>query len=391
MKSQEKRLANEARRLERRTARRNARRGEGARPRVRDAIARFGLLVAGVGLVGACATARVRIEALPEEPIAFLYWVDKASQKRNDVFAKLKELPPIPRDKYDPAGQEEQEIRAHLRAEESVQLAPQLAKHPGHLTLYWPKTGKLERIEAAPPGARPLAWSHDRRRLLFVSAHRGRREQLYEYNFDRKDLRPLTFGPDEHPRGDYDASDRLAVLSLHSPAPVGKSESVVRLRESGQGEGAVIARDVPPGTLLLTPDGDRIVYEQVVVRPRSQGPSQYDSFIATRATTPKTPGGEEKMLLAGREPALTPDGEWIVFASPSTAGYRLRRMRLDGTARVAIQPGVDEERMPTVSPDGAYVAFIQVEAGKRHLAVRRFDGKAERVLLKDGWSEFPVW
>lgn len=103
------------------------------------------------------------------------------------------------------------------------------------------------------------------------------------------------------------------------------------------------------------------------------------------------PDAEAQQLLRGREPALTPDGEWIVFASPSSAGYRLRRMRLDGTARVAIHPGTDEERMPTVSPDGEFIAFILVEDGKRHLAVRRFDGKAERVLLKEGWSEFPVW
>ena len=104
-------------------------------------------------------------------------------------------------------------------------------------------------------------------------------------------------------------------------------------------------------------------------------------------------GGEDldTSHTAGREPTLTPDGEWIVFASSSTAGYRLRRMRLDGTARVAINPGTLEERMPTVSPDGEFIAFIRVDDGKRRLAVRSFDGKTERVLLSDGWSEFPVW
>ena len=80
-----------------------------------------------------------------------------------------------------------------------------------------------------------------------------------------------------------------------------------------------------------------------------------------------------------------------MFASSSTAGYRLRRMRLDGTARVAINPGTQEERMPTVSPDGEFIAFIRIESGKRRLTVRRFDGQAERELLSDGWSEFPVW
>lgn len=350
----------------------------------------IGWILASAGMVAAfgCASTRVAIETLPEAPIAFMYWVDKASQKRSDAFGKVAELPPLPPSKEDPEGQQELEIRAHLRAEEAVQLGPQLAKNPGRLMLYWPKTGKLERVEAAPPNARPLAWSRDHRRLLFASSHRGEREQLYEYHLDRRDLRPLTVGPDEHPRGDYGAEDRLVTLELHRPSPIGAAESTIHLREAAEVEGRPVAEKVPPGTLRLTPAGDRIVYEQVVPRPRSDGPTQYDSFIATRALAP---GSEERLLLSGREPTLTPDGEWIVFASTSTAGYRLRRMRLDGTARVAIHPGTDEERMPTVSPDGEFIAFIIVENGKRHLAVRRFDGKAERVLLKDGWSEFPVW
>ncbi|MFO0687669.1 MAG: hypothetical protein U0900_03080 [Myxococcota bacterium] len=340
-----------------------------------------------LGLLG-CTSTRVAIETLPDQPIAFLYWVDKASQKRSDAFGKVAELPPLPPNKTDPDGQQELEIRAHLRAEEAVQLGPQLAKNPGRLMLYWPRTGKLERLEAAPPNARPLAWSRDHRRLLFASAHRGEREQLYEYHLDRRDLRPLTHGPDEHPRGDYGPEEGLITLSLHRSAPIGAAESTVHLRGAGEFEGRPVADKVPPGTLRLTPKGDQIVYEQVVPRRRTDGPTQYDSFIATRSLAP---GSEERMLLGGREPTLTPDGEWIVFASESTAGYRLRRMRLDGTARVAIRPGTDEERMPTVSPDGEFIAFIVVESGKRHLAVRRFDGKAERVLLKDGWSEFPVW
>lgn len=341
-----------------------------------------------VAVLGGCASSRVSLENLPEAPIAFMYWSDKAAQKRSEIFAKAAELPPLPAEKNDPEGRQELEIRAHLRGEDSLQLAPQLAKHPGRLMLYWPRTGALERLEAAPPDARPLAWSKDHRRLLFASAHRGGREQLYEYHLDRRDLRTLTVGPDEHPRGDYADDDRMVTLSLRRTSPVGASESAVHLHDPGDVVGREVARGVPPGTLRLAPAGDHIVYEDVEARPRRDGPTQYDSHVAVRSLAPEA---EAQRLLRGREPALTPDGEWIVFASPSTAGYRLRRMRLDGTARVAIHPGTDEERMPTVSPDGEFIAFILVEDGKRRLAVRRFDGRAERVLLKEGWSEFPVW
>ena len=123
----------------------------------------------------------------------------------------------------------------------------------------------------------------------------------------------------------------------------------------------------------------------------SRSPAPYDGPVRNVVLISLDTLRADHLGCYGREPTLTPDGEWIVFASPSTAGYRLRRMRVNGTARVAIHPGTDEERMPTVSPDGEFIAFIQVEDGKRHLAVRRFDGKAERVLLKEGWSEFPVW
>jgi hypothetical protein len=146
--------------------------------------------------------------------------------------------------------------------------------------------------------------------------------------------------------------------------------------------------DGPPGPLQITPDAGRIIYEKVEVRPRRNGPDTFESFIATRDLAGD---GAEVVLMRGRDPTLTPDGRWIVFASGSTAGYRLRRMRPDGTSRVPIGPGGSEERMPAVSPDGEYIAFIQIAGDRRRLAVRSFDGKRERVLLRNGWSEFPVW
>ena len=145
---------------------------------------------------------------------------------------------------------------------------------------------------------------------------------------------------------------------------------------------------MPPGTLRYVDAVDRIVYERVRIRERRGAPAELESMIAARDAVP---GAPEEILLRGREPTITPDGEWIVFASASSAGYRLRRMRPDGTARVPISPGGTEERMPSVSPDGAFVAFVRIVDGKRSLAVRRFDGKGERVLVSEGSSDSPVW
>ncbi len=336
-------------------------------------------------LVVACQTAERSRQSLPAEPIALICWDGKAARFRQESFANAGPPGEAPADR---TGAQEMEIRAHLRAEKHPRLASKLTKHIGRLVLYWPRTGEREPIEAAPAGARPLSWSPDHRRLLFMSMHRDERPQLYEYDLESRRLGVLTSGPRAHELADYDARGDLVVLRTEPSRRGGASHRSIHLASAGGRMGPELARGVHPGTLRLTPDGRTIVYEQVRVRPRSAGPALLESFIATRSLEP---GAPERMLMRGREPALTPDGRWIVFASPSSAGYRLRRMRLDGTARIPISPGGSEERMPSVSPDGAYVAFIQDVGGYRRLAVRRFDGRSERVLTKTDWCETPVW
>ena len=353
-------------------------------------LGRVGLLLSLFISVTACLNTpgRLPLELLPEQPIAFIHWADKDGQRRSEIFSKIGEAPPIPTDSENPERLEEMKIRAYLRGDEILQVRQKLEEYPGRLMLLWPRTGEMERVEAAPIDAIPLDWSPDRRRLLLASAHRGGKEQLYEYHPARKELVPVTRGPFEHARGTYDAEGNLYVQRIHRLRREGASTNTVHRVERGGTLSAPLATGVPPGTVRVLPGGDRIVYEQIVPRPRRNGPTVYESFIAIQ-----TLGGEndEKLLLKGREPIMTEDGQWIVFASPSTAGYRLRRMRTDGTSRVPIGPGGNEERMPTVSPGGEYVVFTELEYGRRRLAVRRYDGKDERVLLASGWSEFPVW
>ena len=333
-------------------------------------------------------TGRLPLESLPDQPIAFLHWSEKDGQRRAEIFGKMGEAPPIPPDNDDPERLEEMQVRAYLRGDVILQVRQKLEEYPGRLMLLWPRTGVMERIEAAPVDAMPLAWSPDRSRLLLVSAHRGGKEQLYEYYLERQELIPVTRGPAEHARGAYDADGNLYVQRIQRVRRDGASAQTVHRVERGGSLSAALATGIPPGTLRVLPSGDRIVYEQIVPRPRRNGPTVYESFVAIQTLRGKN---DEKLLLKGREPIMTEDGQWIVFASQSTAGYRLRRMRTDGTSRVPMGPGGTEERMPTVSPGGQYVVFTKLEYGRRRLAVRRYDGKDERVLLASGWSEFPVW
>ncbi|MFP6655024.1 MAG: hypothetical protein VCB25_05305, partial [Myxococcota bacterium] len=294
----------------------------------------------------------------------------------------------MPPARENPALRQEQEIQAILVAEQPLSLHLRLAKSPGRLMLFWPRTGEVTKVEGAPLGSRPLAWSADHKRLLFSSAHRGQKEQLYEVNFERQEVRAVTTGPDEHPRGDYTGDDGVVVLRQKRGAGQRPARTTIHRQGPDGRLGKAIAEAVPAGAIRITPDGDRLVYQQVVPRHRRAGPTHYTPMIAVRRLDE---GGRERLLLKGREPTLTPDGEWVVFASPSSAGYRLRRMRTDGSARVPINPGGSEERMPSVSPDGQFIVFVKLVNGYRRLAVRRFDGKHEMRPPVDGWSEFPVW
>jgi hypothetical protein len=357
-------------------------------PRGSTRLVRLGVIGLAMTLFVGCITSAMGPQNLPEEPIAFLHWSGRAGTKRTSILEKALEQPPSPGAQGNAGRLREDEVRTYLRAEISVPIANQLSKYPGRLTLYWPRTGKLEPVEAAPFGSRPLAWSSDHQRLLFATGHRGEKEQLYEYDLAAESLRRITTGPDEHPRGDYASNGGFIVQRMRRYGSRGAAEMTVHRADRGGRLGAPIAYDVPPGSIQVTPDESVIVYEQVRTRSRRGAPTVFESMIAARRLGA---GAPEEILLRGREPTLTPDGQWIVFASASSAGYRLRRMRPDGTARMPIGPGGTEERMPSVSPDGQFIAFVQMSEGNRSLVVRRFDGKGERKLVSEGSSEFPVW
>lgn len=362
-------------------------------------------LTAGVVLLvlGACANQRpLPKQALPSEPIAMLHWEGKAAKSRSEAFGQAGELPPPPPGTTLSPAAEERAIRSYLDARISPMLEGKLAKYSGRLVLYWPQTKEIERIEAAPPNARPLAWSADHKKLLFVSAHRDDRRQIYEYDIERKDLTVVTVGSDEHARADYGPDGQLVIQRIATlEGRRGRARQTAHLATASGRLEKLVGEGVRAGSLRLSPDGSFIVYEQVKSRPRSVGATVFESMIATRGTGEDASDRAERILTRGREPALTPDGRWIVFASPSSSGYRLRRMRPDGTSRVVMSApykngpsagqASEDERMPTVSPDGEFVAFIADSGSSRRLSIRRFDGKGGRELLKRGWAEFPVW
>jgi Tol biopolymer transport system component len=50
-----------------------------------------------------------------------------------------------------------------------------------------------------------------------------------------------------------------------------------------------------------------------------------------------------------------------------------------------------DELDPAVSPDGRFIVYVAAEEGLNRLFVRRFDGSGDRILLSNGAVASPVW
>ena len=59
-------------------------------------------------------------------------------------------------------------------------------------------------------------------------------------------------------------------------------------------------------------------------------------------------------------PTMTPDGQWVIYASANDANIGLWKIRPDGTDAVQIHEGTD--LIPEVSPDGRYALFSVIRS-----------------------------
>lgn len=69
-----------------------------------------------------------------------------------------------------------------------------------------------------------------------------------------------------------------------------------------------------------------------------------------------------------RDPAVSPDGRFLVFLSRRTGVYRLWRMDMDGRNPKILFDGVEEIVSPQVTPDGKHILFAISNMGKYVLA-----------------------
>jgi Tol biopolymer transport system component len=340
----------------------------------RRARALFALALLLLLLLPACGTVGLSLDELPADPIAVTYWEGEDARRRAELM----------RDEVRVQVQKQGVARVESIAQMLGAVNPpaSVSRYPGRLAFIDPGTARVTPVAQIPRGAVPLAWRDGHQRLLFLSSHRG---GLHAYEYDRRtdEVRALTAGRQSFLWADFGRGSQLGLLEVVTEQK--RRFERVSVSDESTGRTRFVFEDRNAESFRLSPDGRTLLY---VHRPKppSAGADRPWVLVALDLET-----GEERLFGPGREPSFSPTGDWIVYSAPFRDGWRLRRMRSDGSARSPVSAGIRDEKMPSISPDGQFVVYVGETTGLDRLFVRRIDGSGDRILLDAGAVFAPVW
>lgn len=336
------------------------------------------VLLGIVWLLG-CAGPRYSFEDLPDGPIALVYRNMTEAEQAVDAFYKNEERLRTAR-----TGIQAQRRTNTFDVDDVAQAfgiygtgEDRAAAALGHLALLDPHTGNVEVVDWAPRGSRPLSWSADHQRLLYLTLRRGQ-PHIYERDFRTGNIRPITHSRRQHLDACYCGDDAI----VFSAFIAGKGTRLY-VRRKGGGKAKPITAGPVDFSPSCAPDGSAVYWASF-----SQ---KGESIISLDLTDPEA---KPRVLTRGRHPSVTPDGQWILYSGKTRAGWKVWRMRRDGTGRHPLGRGADWEHQPTASTQGEYVIFVTTVDEKEvffELWVRPFNGDRDRTLAIDGEGLHPVW
>jgi Tol biopolymer transport system component len=129
--------------------------------------------------------------------------------------------------------------------------------------------------------------------------------------------------------------------------------------------------------VTLSRDGKRMAY---VALDRRRNLQKID-FNPQEGKTIGEPVAITEGSRISAEPDVSPDGEWLVFAS--SYGYEhedIFVIRTDGTGRRSLTSDSVYDRLPGWSPDGRYIAFTSTLSGSGEVWIISEDGSGRRQL-----------
>ncbi len=330
-------------------------------------------------LVTACAGPGYDFEDLPDRPIALVYRNMTEAEQAADAYDKAEKRLRVARTGVPIRGRPNtldvddiaQAFGVYGTSEDRA------AANLGRVALLHPRTGEIETVDWAPRGSRPLDWSADHQRLLFVKLRRGL-PHIYERDFRTGDVRPITHARRRHLDACYCGEDGLIFAAITT-----SGRSQLFLRRAGGGKPVAVTEGPGDYAPSCTPDGRRVVWTGRGVEGES-----------IRSLDLEDPEAEPTLLTRGRHPGVTPDGAWILYSALTRDGWKVWRMRIDGTGRHPLGRGPEWEHQPNVSGDGRFAVYVSTfdkhEIGFK-LWVRPLDGDADRPLPIDGEALHPVW
>lgn len=135
---------------------------------------------------------------------------------------------------------------------------------------------------------------------------------------------------------------------------------------------------------VWTPDGSRVTFSSIV-----EGRRDIFWVAADGSTRP------ERLISSDHEqdPAdWSPDGRTLVFVErhPETKGD-IRALSLDTNSDTPILASAFDEIEPALSPDGRWLAYASDESGRHEVYVRPFPGPGPRYAVSTDGGREPAW
>ncbi len=324
-----------------------------------------------------CATGPggIDVQHLPAAPVAILYRDEALALKRLDAIRDL-EKRKKPSDKEGVVRVET--LDAMFGGSPDAQH--RLQELSGHLVLFDPRSGVVTPVLGAPPGAKPLAWSPDRSKLMLSGSFREL-SQLFVWDRATGEIEIVTSGPAQHPLGCLGAAGRI--VAVEARRIEGRDEARLLATPPGSASGLQPATKGPADVFpSCAPNAPLVAYVML----------DEDGAFTISVIDLDAPGSAPRRVAHGTDPVFTPDGAWIVYTAIGKQGKRLWRVRPDGAGRTPLGGGPEDASSPAVSPDGSYVAYVtKDDEDRERLRVRRFDGTGDRPFLTEGDADAPVW
>jgi len=329
-------------------------------------------------LLAGCVAGGVRRDELPEGEIALRWYDEEATRRRRDAVVDANEQGPqgpgVAVARVDDLSRYMGQL---FGASEDRDPRSIERRFPGRLVFFDPRSGEIDPVPGARPGANPSDLSADGEKLLFSQVD-GTFRQLFEYRRSTGEIRRMTRGPGVHADGCYGPDGSLVLL--RAVVEGSNASSHLRITRKGGRRPATLSEGPSDWGPACAPDGSAVAWVSV---DRKRG----DQLMSRVPVA----DGPVRRLGPGKDPSFSPDSQWIVYSARVGKVWQLFRIRPDGSGRHPVGRSALDSVQPAFAPGGRLLVYVSDDGFDRRPYLRRFDGSGDAVLLRKGSGINPIW